>query len=77
MENRLTIITGSDGLPAKVVRECAPSLPDAQLLCFDDYHTTTWTDVVRENTDAVVDALVHRDGEDGVTPLLAQEEVAG
>ena len=77
LENRLTIITGSDGLPAKVVQQGAPSLPDARLLCFDDYHTTTWTDVVRENTDAVVDALVHRDGEDGVTTLVAQGEVVG
>ena len=73
--NRLTVITGSDGLPSKVVRQGAPSLPDARLLRFDDYHTTTWTDVVKENTDAVVDALVRRDGHGGVTTLPAQGEV--
>ena len=75
--DRLTIITGSDGLPSKVVRQGAPSLPDARLLRFDDYHTTTWTDVVQENTDAVVDALVRRDGHGGVTTLPAQGEVVG
>ena len=73
--NRLTLITGSDGLPSKVVRQGAPSLPDARLLRFDDYHTTTWTDVVQENTDAVVDALVRREGEGGVTILPTQGEV--
>ena len=75
--DRLTVITGSDGLPSKVVRQGAPSLPDARLLRFDDYHTTTWTDVVQENTDAVVDALVRRDGHGGVTTLPAQGEVVG
>ena len=75
--NRLTVITGSDGLPSKVVRQGAPSLPDARLLRFDDYHTTTWTDVVQDNTDAVVDALVRRDGDGGVTTLPAQGEVVG
>ena len=75
--NRLTVITGSDGLPSKVVRQGAPSLPDARLLRFDDYHTTAWTDVVQENTDAVVDALVRRDGDGGVTILPAQGEVVG
>ena len=73
--DRLTVITGSDGLPSKVVRQGAPLLPDARLLRFDDYHTTTWTDVVQENTDAVVDALVGRDGDGGVTILPAQGEV--
>ena len=73
--NRLTVITGSDGLPSNVVRQGAPSLPDARLLRFDDYHTTTWTDVVQENTDAVVDALVRREGEGGVTILPTQDEV--
>ena len=73
--NRLTLITGSDGLPSKVVRQGVPSLPDARLLRFDDYHTTTWTDVVQENTDAVVDALVRREGDGGVTILPAQGEV--
>lgn len=75
--NRLTLITGSDGLPSKVVGQGAPSLPDARLLRFDGYYTTTWTDVVQENTDAVVDALVSRDGDGGVTILPAQGEVAG
>ena len=74
---RLPLITGSAGLPAQLVRQGTPSLPDARLLRCDDYQTTAWTDVVQENTNAVVDALVRRDGDGGVTILPAQGEVVG
>ena len=73
---RLSIVTGSAGLPSKVVRERAPALPAARLVRFAPYFTTTWSDVVREHTDAVIDTLLGRT-DDNTATVIPHGDVSG
>ena len=73
---RLGVITGSDGLPSDVVRKGMPALPDARLVRFAAYYTTTWSDLVREHTHAVIDML-HGLAGDRSSTILSGEDING
>ena len=73
---RLGVITGSDGLPSDVVRKGMPALPDARLVRFAAYYTTTWSDLVREHTHAVIDML-HDLAGDRSSTILSGEDING
>ena len=73
---RLGVITGSDGLPSDVVRKGMPALPDARLVHFTAYYTTTWSDLVRERPHAVIDML-HDLADDFSATILSGEDING
>ncbi|MFT5391415.1 MAG: ubiquinone/menaquinone biosynthesis C-methylase UbiE [Gammaproteobacteria bacterium] len=57
---RLTLVTGSSGLPAGVVDAALEALGQAQILRFADYHTAAWSDIVVDRADEIANVLLER-----------------
>ncbi|MCH9675421.1 MAG: methyltransferase domain-containing protein [Gammaproteobacteria bacterium] len=57
LSDRLAIVTGVGGLPAKTVDDALPALVDARVVRVEDYFTAAWSDFAADNPQAVIGTL--------------------
>ena len=80
--DRLTIVTGTSGLPASVVDAAEPELAEARIRRLPGYVTAAWSDMVADAPEIVLDAVCsHLDSSDvsalDPSDLPAEGEIEG